>query len=138
MIQISEYQPGWRAEFLSIHNYLTDRLGGLAKRVDHIGSTSVPDLCAKDILDIQVSVASLDTEVIREITACGFVQHSDVNADHVPPGYIDKAEEKKRLAVSLVNDAAYPEVKDPAVDLIYFSAEQWALQTGWSLYVSNP
>jgi hypothetical protein len=33
--------------------------------------------------------------------------------------------------------AAYPEVKDLAVDLIYSAAEQWALQTGWSLNVSN-
>ncbi len=185
MIQISEYQPGWRAEFLSIQNLLSDRLGERAKRVDHIGSTSVPGLCAKNILDIQVSVASLDAEVIREITACDFVKHPDVTSDHVPPGYVGKAEDwskyffmqpagqrrinlhvrkvgspnqryailfrdyliahshvalaygqlKKRLAVSLVNDAAYPEVKDPAVDLIYFSAEQWALQTGWSLNV---
>jgi GrpB-like predicted nucleotidyltransferase (UPF0157 family) len=187
MIQISEHQPGWAEEFLSIRNSFTDRLGGLAKRVDHIGSTSVLGLCAKDILDIQVSVAALNVEVINEISACGFVKHPDVNADHVPPGYVGKAEDwskyffmqpvgqrrinlhvrkvgnpnqryailfrdylkshthvalaygelKKRLAVSLINDAAYPEVKDPAVDLIYFAAEQWALQTGWSLNVPN-
>lgn len=92
MIHISEYQPGWGQEFLTIRSSLANQLGSLAKRIDHIGSTSVPDLCAKNILDIQVSVASLDAEVVSGINACGFVKHPDVNADHIPPGYVGDAE----------------------------------------------
>jgi GrpB-like predicted nucleotidyltransferase (UPF0157 family) len=38
---------------------------------------------------------------------------------------------KRRLASSLVDDDDYPDVKDPAVDLIYLAAEQWAAQSPW-------
>lgn len=41
------------------------------------------------------------------------------------------AELKRRLAVSLADPKQYPEVKDPAVDLIYLAAEDWAGRTGW-------
>jgi GrpB-like predicted nucleotidyltransferase (UPF0157 family) len=187
MILISDYQPAWRAEFLGVRELLSTHLGSLALRIDHIGSTSVPDLCAKDILDIQVSVAMLGAEIIGALSALGFVKHPDVNADHVPPGYLGAGEDwtkhffmqppgqrrmnvhvrrlgnpnqryallfrdylvahrdmaqaygelKKRLARSLINDSDYPEVKDPAVDLIYFAAQQWASNTGWNAKASD-
>jgi GrpB-like predicted nucleotidyltransferase (UPF0157 family) len=38
---------------------------------------------------------------------------------------------KQRLVANLADTAMYPEVKDPAVDLIYFAAEEWATATGW-------
>jgi GrpB-like predicted nucleotidyltransferase (UPF0157 family) len=69
MILIREHQSAWRAEFLGIRELLSTHLGALALRIDHIGSTSVPDLCAKDILDIQVSVAVLGPEIIGALSA---------------------------------------------------------------------
>ena len=44
---------------------LRQALGGLALRIDHIGSTAVPGLPAKDVIDIQITVAALDAPVIR-------------------------------------------------------------------------
>jgi GrpB-like predicted nucleotidyltransferase (UPF0157 family) len=41
------------------------------------------------------------------------------------------AELKRRLAQHLADPQTYPEVKDPAVDLIYFAAEDWAVATHW-------
>jgi GrpB-like predicted nucleotidyltransferase (UPF0157 family) len=41
------------------------------------------------------------------------------------------AELKRRLAVELRDPEAYPDVKDPACDLIAVAAEEWATQTGW-------
>ena len=41
------------------------------------------------------------------------------------------AELKRRLAQHLADPGMYPEVKDPAVDLIYFAAEEWATAVGW-------
>jgi hypothetical protein len=40
-----------------------------------------------------------------------------------------------RLADNLANAAMYPDVKDPVVDLIYFPAEKWAAETGWSGHI---
>jgi GrpB-like predicted nucleotidyltransferase (UPF0157 family) len=41
------------------------------------------------------------------------------------------AELKQRLAQNLADPGTYPEVKDPAVDLIYLAAEEWAEVNGW-------
>jgi GrpB-like predicted nucleotidyltransferase (UPF0157 family) len=41
------------------------------------------------------------------------------------------AELKRRLAQHLGDPKTYPDVKDPAVDLIYLAAEAWAVATGW-------
>jgi GrpB-like predicted nucleotidyltransferase (UPF0157 family) len=41
------------------------------------------------------------------------------------------AELKSRLAAALANPADYPEVKDPAVDLIYFAAKAWTVSSRW-------
>ncbi|MBW6474265.1 MAG: GrpB family protein [Anaerolineaceae bacterium] len=38
---------------------------------------------------------------------------------------------KRMLAQHLVEPSMYPEVKDPAVDLIYLAAEAWAEQINW-------
>jgi hypothetical protein len=41
---------------------------------------------------------------------------------------------KQRLAGSLDNEDAYADVKDPAVNLIYFAAEEWASNSRWQAY----
>ena len=41
------------------------------------------------------------------------------------------AELKRRLAANLADPLTYPDVKDPAVDLIYLAAEEWATATRW-------
>lgn len=52
------YNPEWPAQAARLAARLTMLTGGL--RVDHIGSTSVPGLPAKDIIDLQVTVSSLE------------------------------------------------------------------------------
>ncbi len=63
-IEIVEYRPVWVCEFNTIAQQLRSALGEHAIRIDHIGSTSVPNLAAKDIIDVQVSVANLDDEAV--------------------------------------------------------------------------
>lgn len=52
--------PGWAGEFRELAHPLRRVLGEVAFRIDHVGSTSVPGLDAKPVIDIQVSVASLE------------------------------------------------------------------------------
>jgi putative glutamine amidotransferase len=56
---ISEYDPSWPARFDREAVHLRDALGDLAVRIEHVGSTSVPGLAAKPVIDIQLSVMSL-------------------------------------------------------------------------------
>ncbi len=85
-IEIVEYDARWADEFATLAAELRAALGALALAVDHIGSTSVPDLAAKDAIDVQVTVAALGDDVTRAMTAAGFTHRVDITADHVPPG----------------------------------------------------
>jgi len=56
---IVAYDPHWPAAFDAEAERLHRVLGALALRIEHNGSTAVPGLAAKPIIDIQVSVATL-------------------------------------------------------------------------------
>lgn len=58
-LEVVPYDPGWPAAFEAEAVRLRAALGPLALRIDHNGSTSIPGLAAKPIIDIQVSVATL-------------------------------------------------------------------------------
>jgi GrpB-like predicted nucleotidyltransferase (UPF0157 family) len=53
------YDPRWPAEFEAERDRIRIALGALALRIDHHGSTAVPGLAAKPIIDIQISVERL-------------------------------------------------------------------------------
>jgi GrpB-like predicted nucleotidyltransferase (UPF0157 family) len=55
-IELVPYDPSWPAQFDAIKARLVDALGATARRVDHVGSTAVPGLIAKPIIDAQLSV----------------------------------------------------------------------------------
>lgn len=84
MISLSPYQATWPSEFRDFGIRLRHHLGSLALRIDHIGSTSVPGLVAKDIVDIQVTVEDLRPAVEEAILASGY-RRSRHLTDHVPP-----------------------------------------------------
>jgi GrpB-like predicted nucleotidyltransferase (UPF0157 family) len=86
MIEIHHYKSEWPAEFEIIRANLSEILGELALRIDHIGSTSVPGLGAKDIIDVQVTVESLEPEIERCMIAAGYQYRADITHDHLPCG----------------------------------------------------
>jgi GrpB-like predicted nucleotidyltransferase (UPF0157 family) len=89
----------WPAEFAQIAHRLRASLGRLAVRIDHIGSTSVPNLPAKDIVDVQVTVETLDLEQLRPLfREVGFVHSSTIGlSDHRPPGAVGPDEDWTKL-----------------------------------------
>lgn len=54
MVEIIPYQDSWPSDFREIALRLRQGLVGLAFRIDHIGSTSVSGLAAKDVIDTQI------------------------------------------------------------------------------------
>lgn len=84
MIVIEPYQASWADEFIEIESTLQQAMGGLALRIDHIGSTSVPGLCAKDVIDVQVAVEGLSDEVREVIVDLGFQHLPHITGDHIP------------------------------------------------------
>lgn len=59
-VVIFPYDPKWQEEFLRLGAALRSEFGKTALRIDHIGSTSVPGLDAKPIIDVQISVRSFE------------------------------------------------------------------------------
>jgi GrpB-like predicted nucleotidyltransferase (UPF0157 family) len=100
-IEIVEYKLSWLDEFRVFGTRLRAAFGDLALRIDHIGSTAVLGLAAKDVLDTQVTVADLDDLDLRCATdRVGLLWKDDVACDHAPPGSnLVAAELTKRLAV---------------------------------------
>jgi GrpB-like predicted nucleotidyltransferase (UPF0157 family) len=61
-IKVVAYDQQWPARFESWRELIANALERVALRIDHVGSTSVPGLAAKPIVDIQVSVADMSDE----------------------------------------------------------------------------
>ena len=59
-VVIAAYDPAWPLRFEAERSRIAAALGDRALRIEHIGSTSVPGLAAKPIVDILVEVASLE------------------------------------------------------------------------------
>jgi len=87
------FRPDWPLRFAELGSRLRHALGAVALRIDHIGSTSVPGLAAKPVIDIQVSVERLEPVVpFRDpLQELGFV-YREGNTDRTkryfrePPG----------------------------------------------------
>jgi GrpB-like predicted nucleotidyltransferase (UPF0157 family) len=57
-IVIVPYQTSWPDQFQQLRDRLNETLGPLAERIEHVGSTSVPGLWAKPIIDLDIVVSS--------------------------------------------------------------------------------
>ncbi len=188
-VEIVPYDEHWPADFAAIGADLRGALGDLALRIDHIGSTSVPGLAAKDRIDVQLTVADFDRSdlVQAALEEIGYTLAPGNTRDHQPPGWAGPdaqwekrffrppaaqrptnlhvraagranqrypllfrdylrarprsaaayAELKRRLAHNLRDLDSYPDVKDPACDLIIVAAEDWAAAIGWQLGPSD-
>ncbi len=74
-LTIAEYSDGWPRRFERERTCITGALGAHAQRIEHIGSTSVPGLAAKPIIDVLVVVADIDDEhsYAPSLVAAGYV-----------------------------------------------------------------
>jgi len=76
---IAPYDPEWPRLFAQLGARLREALGPVALRIDHIGSTSVPGMAAKPVIDVQISVASFEPlEAFKTpLEGLGFVHRAD-------------------------------------------------------------
>ena len=90
-VEIVPYREAWQAEYEHLAARLRHALGPLALRVDHVGSTAVPGLPAKDVIDVQVLVATLAPEAALSdaFARIGFRLRPGAwnRHDHLPSGW---------------------------------------------------
>ena len=97
-IIIVPHQRRWKGEFEALASRLRRIVPDSVLRIDHIGSTSVPELAAKDIIDVQMTVIDLDDlkDLRTAIHNCGFVFRNDIVSDNfVADTYPDPREWRK-------------------------------------------
>lgn len=58
-VQIVEYDPAWPQQFTAIQKMLNEELVDRILKIEHVGSTSVPGLAGKPILDIDIVISSM-------------------------------------------------------------------------------
>lgn len=56
-VVVTPYDPSWPSTFAFLHDRIAVPLAHLTSRIEHVGSTSVPGLSAKPVIDIDVVVA---------------------------------------------------------------------------------
>lgn len=74
-IELAEYDPRWPGFFSRESDRIKEALGALALRIEHVGSTSVPGLAAKPIIDIVllVSDSGQESSYVPRLEQAGFV-----------------------------------------------------------------
>jgi len=98
MIAIVPYNTLWPEEFKVIGEELGRVLGEKTLGIHHIGSTSVPGMPAKDIIDIQVTVNNLDIQVLGPLLSAGYTHVAYITCDHQPKGFdVEKEQLEKQF-----------------------------------------
>jgi len=85
-ITVVDYDPAWPVIFDRLRERIATALGSLAVRIEHVGSTAVPGLAAKPIIDIDTVIRALgDLPVaIESLEAIGYVHLPEIKGG--PPG----------------------------------------------------
>jgi GrpB-like predicted nucleotidyltransferase (UPF0157 family) len=72
-VAVIPYRSSWPDDFATIAAELKVVLGDIARAIDHVGSTSIPEMPAKDCIDVQVRVARIDhAGIVPAMSAAGF------------------------------------------------------------------
>ena len=90
-VVVVPYDPAWPDRASALIADLRRVLGPRAQRIEHIGSTAIPGMAAKDVIDLQVSVADLESAARgfdEPLRAQGF-RRVPYEHDHVPAGLED-------------------------------------------------
>ncbi|MCG8575231.1 MAG: GrpB family protein [Flavobacteriales bacterium] len=99
-IKVSDYNPNWAKSFLQIKSDLQDILSSLNPEIEHFGSTSVPGLAAKDVIDVMVGLESIDD---LDKTILPMIQ-----SNYIHYAIFDESTPDRRLFIGLKNKKHRP------------------------------
>jgi GrpB-like predicted nucleotidyltransferase (UPF0157 family) len=76
---LARHNPTWSKEFVELREAYIGAMGPLIERVEHVGSTAVPGLMAKPILDIDIVMTSYDVfpAVVEGLRNLGYCHNGD-------------------------------------------------------------
>jgi len=76
---IQEHDPKWKQDFKQIKNIIQNVLEGIQIQIEHVGSTSIPDLSAKPIIDIDIIYLDLNafSKIKAQLSKIGYYHNGD-------------------------------------------------------------
>ena len=79
-IEVVDYDPSWPLAFAELRRVIAAALGELALRIEHVGSTAVPGLAAKSIIDMDAVIADLSLlpQAISVLHELGYVHQGEL------------------------------------------------------------
>jgi GrpB-like predicted nucleotidyltransferase (UPF0157 family) len=106
-IVIVEYDPAWPSEFVHLRDRAEAALGDVTVVIEHVGSTAVPGLPAKDVIDMVVVVESDDdvNEAISRLEAIGYRARGNLGVEGREAFSWPEGEKRHHLYVSPTTSA---------------------------------
>src|SRR5687767_15978465 len=79
-VTVVDYDPSWPSVFETLKSHVLQALGSLPVSVEHVGSTAIPGLAAKPIIDMDVVVASVAdvTIAVERLSSLGYIHRGDL------------------------------------------------------------
>ncbi|MFH1405386.1 MAG: GrpB family protein [Patescibacteria group bacterium] len=80
---LSKYDPAWTQDFEIEKKAILDKFGDDLVAIEHIGSTAIPDMIAKPLIDFMVAIDSLDNyeRFVGPLRELGYEIRKDYRAD---------------------------------------------------------
>lgn len=108
MITLIPYQIEWQQCFEEEKEKLEKILAPYSSFIEHIGSTAIPDIYAKPVIDILIGISNFtayETEIINRIESLGYIYNSKFEDEFPYRRYLQKNdnEAKRTHQIHLVN-----------------------------------
>jgi GrpB-like predicted nucleotidyltransferase (UPF0157 family) len=100
-IVVVAYDPAWPAEFARLRDRAASCVGDLAVAIEHVGSTAVPGLAAKPVIDLVVVVEPADVRrTIERLEGIGYTHRGNLGVEGREAFDVPADEERHHLYVS--------------------------------------
>lgn len=86
MLKLIPYREEWVKDFEKIKKILIHSTQQKIESIEHIGSTAIPGISAKDIIDVQVGIHTFDEidSLTQDMQNVGFENFPHITMDHAP------------------------------------------------------
>lgn len=97
-VTVEKYNPEWNSWFEQLCSYFESKLAPFILRIEHVGSTSVPGMVAKPIIDFDIIIRMSDFEEIQSrLEVIGYVHQGDLGIPEREAFGLTDLELKERL-----------------------------------------
>ncbi len=97
-VKVENFNPDWASWFVKLSSYFKDILGTKVIRIEHVGSTSIPGMVAKPIIDFDIVIRISDFEDVRlRLEETGYVHQGDLGIPEREAFALHNLQLKKQL-----------------------------------------